>query len=56
MVYSMSTLRPTFFYSTAAVHDDDDDDVDDQEGHLLPLMLGRESHCHPRASSGFKLG
>ena len=41
---------------TVAVHDDDDDDVDDQEGHLLPLMLGHESHCHPRASSGFKLG
>ena len=44
------------FYSTVAVHDDDDDDVDDQEGHLLPLMLGHESHCHPQASSGFKLG
>ena len=41
---------------TVAVHDDDDDDVNDQEGHLLPLMLGHESHCHPRASSGFKLG
>ena len=53
----MSTLRLTFFYSTVAVHDDDDeDDADDQEGHLLPLMLGHESHCHPQASSGFKLG
>ena len=41
---------------TVAVHDDDDDDANDQEGHLLPLMLGHESHCHPRASSGFKLG
>ena len=45
-----------FVYSTVAVHDDDDDDVDDQEGHLLPLMRGHESHRHPRASSGFKLG